>query len=106
MIRLRSEGRFAELNSVCDTVGKLSDDEVVIYPNPANSSLHVYIPKPTNSEAKLVLYNLLGQRVMIWDGVLDSKQEVQVNLPSLATGLYTLDIICDGEEYVRKLVVE
>jgi hypothetical protein len=99
-------GLGAITNSVCDTVGKPSDDDVVVYPNPANSSLHVYIPKPTNSEAKLVLYNLLGQRVMIWKGRLDSKQEVLINLPALATGLYTLDIICEGEEYVRKLVVE
>jgi hypothetical protein len=93
-------------NSPCDTIGKLHSNEVVVYPNPANSFLHVYVPKLMNSTVQLALYNLLGQRVAVWEEVLNSKQEVQVSLPRLATGLYTLDIVCDGEKYVRKLVVE
>lgn len=92
--------------SPCDTIGKLRSNDVVVYPNPVNTYLHVYIPKPMNSKVQMALYNLLGQRVVAWNEVLDSKQEVQVDFPELPTGLYTLDIVCDGEEYVRKLVVE
>lgn len=92
--------------SSCDTIGKLRSNDVVVYPNPVNTYLNVYIPKPMNSKVQMALYNLLGQWVVAWNEVLDSKQEVQVNLPALATGVYSLDIVCDGEEYVRKLVVE
>jgi hypothetical protein len=99
-------GLGAIANSLCDTVGKLNDQDVVVYPNPVGPNLHVYIPKPMNSTVQLALYNLLGQRVAVWKEVLDSKQEVKMSLPELATGIYTLDIICDSEEYVRKLVVE
>jgi hypothetical protein len=96
--------------SGCDTVTAVSNVEteemVLLYPNPANTSLHVYFPKPMNGHVAITLYNLLGQRLAFWDERLNSKQEVHLVLPDLARGLYTLRIRFEGEEYIRKLVVE
>ena len=92
--------------SPCDTIGKLQNQTMVVYPNPASNYLQVYFPQAMNSNVELALYDMLGQRVYSWNKTLNSKQEVVLSLPKLSVGLYTLQAEVNGDKYVAKVLIE
>jgi hypothetical protein len=92
--------------SSCDTIGKLQSVRIVIYPNPASSSFHLFIPLMMNTKVKASLYDVLGQRITEWNEILNSKQEVELKLNHVAMGMYTLKIEAGEETYIGKLSVE
>jgi len=92
--------------SPCDTLGKLQNQTMVVYPNPASNYLQVYFPQAMNSNVELALYDMLGQRVFSWNKTLNSKQEVVLSLPKLSVGLYTLQAEVNGDKYVAKVLIE
>jgi hypothetical protein len=93
-------------NSPCDTIGKLLVQEMVIYPNPARDAVIVYLPLPPNTIVEIELYNFLGQKVQSWKINLNSKQEINLQLPRLAIGLYTLKATTSEKEFKGKLLIE
>lgn len=82
------------------------------YPNPFNSSTTIKFDLPRLSEVRLIIYNILGQRVaepidrtlpagshsVIWDGKNSSGNRV-------ATGIYFYLLTADEHHYNRKLLL-
>jgi hypothetical protein len=99
-------GLGALKGSPCDTIGKLQVQEMVIYPNPARDAVKIYLPLPVNTTVKIALYNMLGQEVQRWQANLNTKQEINLQLPYLAFGLYTLKASTIEQEFKGKLLVE
>jgi hypothetical protein len=92
--------------SPCDTIGKLHFTSITIYPNPATQSVHVFIPLPMHTKMKASLYNIIGQRISKWEQELNSKQEVELSLQDIASGMYLLKIEAGDLSYVGKLAVQ
>ena len=72
---------------------------VVVYPNPASSTINVGgLNDFANLEVKLV--NLQGQVVMSVDNSLE------INVSDVEAGIYFIKIDCDGQHYLQKIVIK
>jgi len=78
-----------------------------IFPNPANTSLHVSFDLASGNNAKLELVNLTGQ--VVYTNELQANSTTfnnDINVSKLAKGIYTLRIISSGEIVNKKVVIE
>ena len=83
-----------------------SAQEVVIYPNPVqkNSMLHLVLNEP--GSASLILVDVFGRTVFTKDiSSSVSDPRVNISLPEVATGMYTVTIQQDGLSQQKKLVI-
>lgn len=78
------------------------NDQVNVYPNPAQNVLIVNFG--TEIDAELRLVNLLGQEVIYTKAGHQSKEVL--DLSKLTPGVYTLAIISDGQMVIRKILKE
>lgn len=77
----------------------LSSSDIRIYPNPANGSL-VLEPKNGLEPKELVMYNNLGQITLRSPGI------SVLDLQTLQSGVYTLEIITDKGTMRKKIIKE
>ena len=76
------------------------------YPNPFNSSTQINYSVPNSMPVKLILYNLLGEKMMVL--VIEVKEagyySLSVNFDNLPAGIYYYKIIADNAVKVNKLL--
>lgn len=77
------------------------------FPNPAHQQTTVRYELPETAEVRLLLYNALGQRVatLVEERQPAGRQEIQFEMPELASGTYLLRLTAGGQARVRKLTV-
>lgn len=81
---------------------KIKDDEVRSYPNPANTIINLTISKFDNEKMNSVeVYNTIGECV---HRQIIKSANCQIDVSSLAEGVYTLQIIQNSILTVRKIV--
>ena len=71
-------------------IGELSDNDLVVYPNPTNGTVNV------TSEftiEKIEVYSMIGELVNTKN---TTSNEVNVELQNLASGVYTLNVFANG----------
>jgi len=82
------------------------------YPNPFNAKTEIKYALPIDSDVKLEIYNVLGQKVttlvdeqqaagyhsLIWDGTNESGQVV-------ASGMYLYKLVTNEDTFVKKMVM-
>jgi hypothetical protein len=75
-------------------------DEYVIYPNPMRDELKVELP-PNSPNARLYLYNNLGQKVcdQLWTS--DSKS---IDVSHLSSGIYTYELLTNNKSHSGKII--
>lgn len=88
-----------------------NSNEFKLYPNPATSEVHVSLANSVSKDAKvsIVLMNMYGQTVgTLYSGKASNlNANTTLHLPSVATGIYTVQIIVDGQmSHAEKLVIE
>lgn len=74
-----------------------SISEIVLYPNPVNSTLNVFVLEPKNG-LKYEIYSVFGQRLIIGDSQLG---EFTVDLSKLDMGYYILRIQSENRQYSK-----
>ncbi len=80
-------------------VDELGSENVMVYPNPASSVINIKgLNGFANLEVKVV--NLQGQVVMVVDNSLE------INVKDIEAGIYFLNINCDGNQIIKRIVVE
>ena len=80
-------------------VNEIESANVSIYPNPASSIININgLNDFANLEVKVV--NIQGQVVMI---VVNS---LEINVKDIESGIYFLNINCDGTQIIKRIVVE
>ncbi|MBO6057332.1 MAG: carboxypeptidase regulatory-like domain-containing protein, partial [Bacteroidales bacterium] len=80
-------------------VDELGSENVMVYPNPASSVINIKgLNGFANLEVKVV--NLQGQVVMVVDNSLE------INVKDIESGIYFLNINCDGNQIIKRIVVE
>ncbi|MFB6272222.1 MAG: FG-GAP-like repeat-containing protein [Salinibacter sp.] len=76
------------------------------YPNPARRQATLRYAIPERQEVTIHLYDVLGRRVKtIVDGKLEGRQKMQVDVSRLASGVYFLRLMSEGETRTKKLTV-
>ncbi len=79
--------------------------QIEIFPNPASSILWVILPKMEDSElVSFLIYNLLGKNYPI-DFNIYSKG-YQIDVSSLQTGIYLIQILVEDKIALKKFIVE
>ena len=85
-------------------VKTFSTNNILIYPNPTNSVLHVNLQDTNESLAKIVIYDMIGKVIKTVAG--NSVQETAINVADFATGVYMIEITTDTNiKQTRKFIV-
>ena len=80
-------------------IGEMDKDLVSLYPNPANTT--VYIKGIENTEELQVsVINLQGQIVS------RTTNTTEINVSTIESGIYFVKIECEGQQFLKKLVVK
>lgn len=79
------------------------NSDVGVYPNPFNEALDVYLKKPTFSNIKINLYNMLGEK--IYKNEFSNSNNITLkNLDILPIGIYIIEIITNDDRFEQKLI--
>ena len=79
----------------------------VLYPNPATDKATVKFNATDAGSYTLKLYDLVGQSMLSIDGsAVQGENMVELNLASVAKGVYTLSVISNGNTEQIRVVVE
>lgn len=93
-------GAFEYSNIIPIRFNMGENDDVVIYPNPAGSTLNITLTN--NDETSIRIFNSFGQVVLEMNSVLGTA--IQVDLSDLASGVYNVEITNDGLISNRKII--
>jgi large repetitive protein len=94
-LQIKSQSKVANYSSTKEITNDCSQKEIIVYPNPATH--HLYIKLPDNgSENLFELSDAMGSIAI--KGYLIQSIENKIELPNLASGIYTLKIT--GEKTV------
>ncbi|WP_104735394.1 T9SS type A sorting domain-containing protein [Hanstruepera ponticola] len=88
------------LNELTLTVDNFETSEFNVYPNPVTSG-YVNITSSNSNDMSVAIYDVLGKRV-VNTNVINNR----VNVSSLNTGIYILQISQNGKSITKKLVVK
>jgi arylsulfatase A-like enzyme len=80
----------------------LNDLKVTVYPNPFNHQINIKIGGQFNS-AKVELYNLLGQRVGVYDGNLQNDKLI-IETQDLPSGSYFIRMDIDRKIFTKRIL--
>jgi len=81
------------------------DASLVIYPNPAQTVVHLEVQNSIERISKVTLYDLLGQAIKVVNT--PATATVSLDLASLPKGVYLLEITADSNAKVtKKLIIE
>lgn len=73
-----------------------------VSPNPANSSVNIFIPK-NNSTSEILLYDIYGKKVLS-ETIAASIVSKQIYMQRFASGVYNIVLIQDGKKETIKLI--
>ena len=95
----------ASIKNSCQNI--LIEDQIAVYPNPFDKQFNITIStNDIDQNASYNIVNALGRTVYTSSIALLQKQtSIQINLNTLPTGIYTLNINFEnGKNFVRKLI--
>lgn len=83
-------------------VSEIDNSDFKLYPNPSTEKLNIEV---TNAQIEAVsVYNVLGQLVSTEELKLQSSK-YQINVANLSSGMYTIKVITDKGQLIRKFEV-
>ena len=74
-----------------------------VYPNPANDYLNIQLDKQPLTSYQVIVSDILGRKLI---NKTENKKLVSIDVKSLNSGTYFLQIIQDGKTTARKFVVK
>jgi len=79
--------------------------DLKIHPNPFNDFIYIEFENPLESDLKIEIYNITGQKVLnqLHSNIQKGKS-INIDLSSLNSGIYTLVAIKNHQKMVRKLM--
>jgi hypothetical protein len=95
---------YSSVPTRIEEYGTLKD--LTIYPNPANEVLHISFGITDGNNASVQLMDLKGQFVFDESVSDNSVYNVNIDITSLAKGVYNLRILTEGETVNKKIVIE
>lgn len=77
--------------------------DISVYPNPASESLTVQVTNKLTCNAKFILYDAIGNKIISEN--IDNKEKVTIQTDQMSTGEYYYVIICDGKRIEKGKLV-
>jgi len=83
----------------CADVNEIIENVAAIYPNPASSTVYIEVNEGYN-DLKVTITNVLGQVVK------QVYNSLEINIEDVESGIYFVNVLVDGKQIVKKVVVE
>ncbi|MCK0108570.1 T9SS type A sorting domain-containing protein [Flavobacteriaceae bacterium S0825] len=100
LIGTHGNGMFeATINHVLSLEDNEISESIKVYPNPVSDRLNLSMPNELSDNASFIINNILGQNVM--RGTLENSQ---VDVNSLNTGIYFIQISSNGKNGVKRFI--
>ncbi|AOW21147.1 PQQ-dependent sugar dehydrogenase [Urechidicola croceus] len=103
---LHHPGRIAKISFIGGTVlanTSQSESKFSVYPNPAKDILNIY--NPNNTEYSYKIVNLLG-KVVLSNNEISRENTNRLDISSLNSGIYIINIQSVERNYTQKLIIE
>jgi len=84
-------------------VAQNTNEQFVLYPNPASSQVTLQVPRTINTPAAVTVTDVLGKTVIT--GAV-AQQHATLNTATLKSGLYFVTLTVDGASTTKKLLIE
>ena len=97
------EVEISVINATTD-LSSLGVNRLALYPNPTQQQTQLKLELATAKKVEVSLLSLAGQRLSVYEPVFSSTYQLELDLQSLAAGVYYLKIQLDGEPFYRQLV--
>ena len=89
--------------SLCTGIDELSSGSVSIYPNPTRDVINVSIDQFNSENTRIELFDAIG-KLIISEKV--NNTITSIDLTHLSNGIYTIRIVVDGQQMVKRIVKE
>ncbi|MDB5034190.1 MAG: hypothetical protein JWQ98_1431 [Chlorobi bacterium] len=100
--RERAARLVTELGTASGATGEIA---LNVYPNPTGGSYHVMARIGKDVPVELEVTDILGNRLMAFREMPhDGRMEREIDMRSLASGMYILHVRSDGREWTRKII--
>jgi hypothetical protein len=85
---------------------KNQENELLVFPNPANDMLHIKLPNENNFRLESInIYSIDGRKMALKSMIIDSaNKSITVDINDLATGLYHLTIATKENNFNKQFV--
>ena len=97
------EVEISIINATTD-LSSLGVNRLALYPNPTQQQTQLKLELATAKKVEVSLLSLAGQRLSVYEPGFSSTYQLELDLQSLAAGVYYLKIQLDGEPFYRQLV--
>jgi len=81
-----------------------SPENLIIYPNPASSSIHILTDGSTINS--ISIYSLTGQLILRKQLASGIDQEIILNISVLNPGIYVVQLVSKERIYYKKILIE
>lgn len=99
---VNTDGTFEYSRIVMVTMGRKGDSKMLVYPNPASSSINIQVKWNRRADAQVQVINGTGQVVLRKEIELqDGEMNIPLDVEQLAAGVYEIMVKVD-EEVVRR----
>ena len=79
-------------------------NNILLYPNPTNSILHVNLQETTESLDTIIIYDIIGKVIKTISG--NRTQQTSINVGDLSQGVYMIEITTESNlKQIRKFIV-
>ena len=92
---IRFPGGYDEIEEI------RNDNNLQIYPNPADNNISIEIRDHDDEEAIISIYNTLGIKVLE-----QRNTNSDIDISSYTPGLYFVKVNCKDKTYIKKLIIE
>ena len=90
----------------CVGVEELTEGNINVFPNPANSILNISLDNISSSKVEIKMFNAQGKIALIKEiNNTDSESTTKLDVSNLPQGIYLLSIKSNGIEIARKKVI-
>jgi hypothetical protein len=99
----------SEPGSICDTLHIGIDDvtkpiqEFTLFPNPARNVLYI-TQEIGNDLNSLIIFNSIGQKQQINYTEIKNGEYVEINVSSLASGVYFVELVTERQKVVKRFI--
>ncbi len=80
------------------------ENKLTIYPNPVSDKISINLNDNFAKEISVRIFNITGQQLLV--DKFKNQNLIEINVSTIAKGLYMLEIHCDEEVENRKLIIK
>lgn len=82
----------------------VSEEDIIVYPNPANTNITILLNENHKGKVEFILYDILGKQHIIRP-IANNTNEYNINLSDLQSGMYYLQIKTNSKLTTKKIIL-